>query len=474
MQRQLAAAAGIAVSFLMLCGSAAAQNAPLDLPGAVRYALDHSPTILARRVTLENNESQYAQLHRNELPPITGTLSNQVERSSNVGGALEEFGLSQQNIFSQNTAQIGSTWTAYNGSLAQIQAQGAKRQVESSRADLLRAQQQLAQDVTNAFYTVSARRESVRLATADRAYQQALLDVARANERVGRAAGVDVLRADVAELRAQATLLSAQSDEATARETLAQTIGAPPDERFAIQDDVPEPALPRTPLETLVAIAKTNRPDIASARAQVAVARLVDSQIDTDRRPVIQLNGSFGNQTSPTTFVQQQLQLNQENLALAQAGQPLLPATVVRGTPGFWQIGATSTFNLSLIDYGARHAQHRAAHAGIDSALATLATAEYNVETDVRQALRAVQTTYANLQTEKQAVSAGIEAARIAQLQYKNGLISLTDATQAEQTSLSAQTDLATARVAYVNAIVHLRVALGTGDPVSVVDMRNP
>lgn len=458
----------------MLTRPADAQTAPLDLSGAMRYALAHNPNILSRRMSLENTESQFAQAHSRELPPITGLLQNQVEKSSNFGGTFQEFGVSQQSIFSQNTAQIGSNWTIYNGSLSQIQAQEAKRQVESSRGDYLRAQQTLAQDVTNAYYTVSARRETVRLDAADRAYQLALLDVARANERVGRAAGVDVLRAEVNELRSRATLLTAQSDEATARETLAQTIGAPPDTRFAFDDTIPEPPMPTASLETLVSIAKANRPDIASARAQVAVARLTDSQIDTARRPIIALNGAFGNQTSPTTFVQQQAQRDANNLQLAQAGLPLLPATITRGTPGFWEIGATSTFSLGLIDYGARRAQHRAARAGIDSALATLTTTEYNVETDIRQALRAVQTSYANLQTAKQAVAAGIESARIAQLQYKNGLISLTDATQAEQTNLSAQNDLAAARVGYVNAIVHLRVALGTSDPVTAVDMRKP
>ncbi|MFN2459259.1 MAG: TolC family protein [Candidatus Velthaea sp.] len=474
MLHRFAAAAACAVSFFTFCAPAGAQAVPLDLPAAVRYALEHSPNVLSRRATVENDEAQYARLHANELPPVTGTLQNQLSKSSNAAGSFQQFGLSQQNNFSQNTAQVGSTWTVYNGSNAQIQAQQAKRQIESARGDLQRAQQQLAQEVTNAYFAVSARRENVRLTTADRAYQQALLDVARANERVGRAAGVDVLRAQVNELRAESTLATAISDEATARETLAQAIGAPPDMRFAFPDVLPEPVLPAAPLASLVALAKANRSDIASARAQVAVARLADALIETDRRPQIQLTGAFGNQTSPTTLVQQQLQRDLQNQQLATLGQPLLPPVVPRGSPGFWQIGATSTFNLGFVDYGARHAQHRAARAGIDSAQATLTSTENAVETDVRQALRTAQTSAANLATAKQAAALGAESARIAQLQYRNGLISLTDATQAQQTNLQSQTDLANARVSYIGAVVHLRVAVGTSDPVAVVDMRNP
>lgn len=463
----------IAASFALPAAAAAAAM-PLDLHGCVLYALEHNAQILGRRSTLANDEAQFARLHAAEFPPVTGTLQNQLSKSANAAGSFQQFGLSQQSVFSQNTAQVGTQWTLYNGSANHLQALSAKRQAEAARDDVRRAEGQLAQDVTTAFYAVVVRRENARLAGADRSYQQQLLDVARANERVGRVAGVDVLRAQVNELRSEASLATAQSDEATARESLAQTIGAPPDTPFAIPETVPEPELPATPLAALVAVAKANRTDIASARAQLGVAHLADSLIETDRRPVINLSGAFGNQTSPTSFVQQQRQRDATNLQLALAGQPLLPKTIVRGTPGFWQIGATETFSLGFIDYGSRRAQHRAARAQIEAASALLATTENAVETDVRQALRNAQTTAKNLITAKQAAQLGTESARIAQLQYRNGLISLTDATAAQQTNLQAATDLVNARVQYVGAIVRLRVALGTLPPPAVVDVRNP
>jgi len=92
----------------------------------------------------------------------------------------------------------------------------------------------------------------------------------------------------------------------------------------------------------------------------------------------------------------------------------------------------------------------------------------------VRQALRAVQTTNANLGTSREAQRYGAESARIAQLQYRNGLISLTDATAAEQSALSAANDLVVARVNYLNALVRLRASVGIADPVAVVDLGAP
>jgi outer membrane protein TolC len=433
--------------------AAPAAPAPLDLRAAVRFALDHDPAVLNRRATLAANESTYARDHAAEFPTLAGTLQNQLSKSHNAsGGSFSQFGLQPPQVFSQNVAQIGTTYNLYNGSLAQIQTQSAKRQVEASREDLRRSEQQLATDVAAAFYNAVQQREAVRLAESDEAYQEQLLAVARAQERVGRAAGVDVLRAQVNELRSEANLTSARANQINAVESLAQRIGAPPDTPFALPAVLPEPPLPQTPVDALVAAALSARADVASARFQIAVARLADAAIESDRRPQLSLNGAFGNTESPASGFA--------------AGSPQ--------RPGFWQIGAVETLTIPFIEYGARRAAHRAARAQLTAAEGALASVESGVATDVRQALRAVQTASANLATQREAQRLGAESARIAQLQYRNGLISLTDATAAEQSALSAANDLVAARVAYLNALVRLRAAVGVADPLAVVEPGAP
>jgi outer membrane protein TolC len=463
--RVLSLVASVAV-WVAACGAAARTDpASLDLRGAVQYALDHNRDIASRQATLASDEATYAKDHANEYPPVTGTAQNTLAKQSNASaGPLEQFGVESASTttYSQNLAQIGSQWTIYNGSYNQILAQRAKRQVESDRADLRRAQQQLVATVSDAYYTVSVRSENVALDAADEAFQESLLTVARDNERVGRSAGVDTLRAQVNALRARASLVSATADEANARETLAQQIGASPDQPFTFTSELPEPPITTLPLATLIATAESNRSDIGAASAALANARLGNSIIDTDRFPVLQVNAAFGNQFSPT-------QNAEEMNPITGAAIPL-----PRGNPGFWQIGATESLQIGLIDYGARHAQHRAAHQAISAAQAALDSTRYAVETDVRQALRGAQTAQANLATAKEASMLGAESARIAQLQYKNGLTSLTDATQAERDNLSAQNDLVNARVNYIDAIVRLRVSVGASDPVAIVDFRNP
>ena len=315
-----------------------------------------------------------------------------------------------------------------------------------------RAEQQLATDVAAAFYGAVQQREATRLAESDRAYQQQLLDVARAQERVGRAAGVDVLRAQVNELRSEASLTSARANQANARRVARAAHRRAARHAVRAARRPAGAALPQTPVDTLVAAALAARADVASARSQIAVARLADSAIETDRRPQLQLNGAFGHTESPA--------------AAFSLGSPQ--------QPGFWQIGATETLTIPFIEYGARRAAHRAARAQITAAEGTLSSVESGVATDVRQALRAVQTASANLVTQREAQRLGAESARIAQLQYRNGLISLTDATAAEQSALSAANDLVAARVAYLNALARLRAAVGVADPLAVVEPGAP
>ena len=457
--------AGAALAAALFAAPLAARAAqPLDLRAAVRYALDHDPAVLGRRATLAQNEATFAKDHAAEFPAIAGTLQNQLAKNNAANsGQFGQFGLTQKPVFSQNLAQVGATWNLYNGSLAQIQAQEAKRQVESARFDARRAEQQLASDVAAAWYAVVQQREAVRLADGDRAYQQQLLDAARAQERVGRIAGVDVLRAQVNALRSEATLASNRAAEANARDALAQRIGAPFETAFALPDVLPEPPPPRTPLDALIAQAVDARADVASARSQVAVARLADAAIETDRRPQLQVTSAFGHAETPATQT---------------SGPQVISGILIPGTsnnrPGFWQIGATETLTLPLVEYGTRRAQHRAARAQVDAALATLASAESGVAVDVRGAYRAVQTAGANVATSREAGRLGAESARIAQLQYRNGLISLTDATAAEQSALSSANDLVVAQVAYLNALVRLRAAVGTADPLTVVDLGAP
>ena len=456
----------------------------LDAYGAVSYALAHAPTLLAQAATIAQNDLTFTRDRAAEYPALTGQLQSQLQRTSNASGSLAQFGLTPSSRFSQNTAQVFSSYNLYNGTQP-IVAKQADRITEAARYELVRLAEQLAISVSGNFFAIAGYREMVAIDLGDLAYQKALLATAVASEKVGRVAGVDVLRAKVGVTRSRSALIQARVDERNARESLAVQIGAPADYDFAVPSVIPEPPRPTVPTDVLITMAKLHRPEVLEAKATLASARLGDAQVDSDLRPTVALTGAFGSQVSPTSFTTQQAAIdaqNAANLASYQAQKQLFPnATIAppvpipavdRHQPGFWQFGATSTFQIPLYDYGVRAAGHHAARAQIESAIASLDNAYAFVRSDVDASDRNLESAYEKLQLAKESVDLARESARIAQLQYKDGLISFTDATQTEQTALGAENDLLAAHVNYISAFIRLRVALAPTDTAAAADLR--
>jgi outer membrane protein TolC len=468
------------VVFIALSSFGAAPVAaavPMTLAGAVRYALDHSTSVALKRAALTQAESATAKQKTLTYAPVNGTLENVASKSANYGGSFALIGAQQQNVFSQNTASIGTQYALQTGGLSFLQLAQSQALAAQARAELRQARGQVAADVTAAFYGAVAKDSLVSLDRADVVYQDVLVRNARVKERAGVAAGVDVLRAQVAKAKSQSGLVGAEADAQNARESLAELIGAPLATTFALPASVAVPPLPQGSVDSLVRIAQTSRPEIDGSLASLRSAQLARREWNVDLFPSAQLSASFGNQFSPTNavFLQNQidLQFAANNAALIAMGKPPLPlsakAIVPRGSPGYWQVQATSTFTFPLIDYGARHAARVNDDAQLAAAQTTLDSTLGQVELDVRQDYRAAQTALTQVSFAQDESRLGNESARIARLQYLNGLIAISDVLQAQQTALQASSDLVAARVAYVDAIVKLRVALGIYDAQSAV-----
>ncbi len=447
---------------------------PLTLQQAVAYAIAHDAGVAARYAAMTQQEHAVAVQEGQTFPTVNATLQNILEKQANYGGQYALIGAIPQAAFSQNTASIGTTYTLNAGGLGLLQLAAANASLAAAREDYTRARDLIAGTVTNAFFDVAQQDGIVAVDRSDLGYQRALARAARLKAQAGAAAGVDVLRARVAEAKSASTLVGAEATAVNARELLAHDVGVPLDTPFAVPVAIPEPPLPHGSIDTLESIAIAERPDVAAARKTLLGTQETLRGWSRELFPSLQIFASMGNQYSPTESVALQseitAQIIAENQTRALAGLPPLPIpTVPRGSPGFWQIGVQSTFTLPIVDYGQRHTERVNDRAQIVSAQAALQNTISQAQVDVRQQYRAAQTAQAQLAYAKQEASLGTESARIAQLQYRNGVIALADVFAAQQTSVQAQTDLIDARVAYVDALVALRVALGTYDPRSAV-----
>jgi outer membrane protein TolC len=435
-----------------------ASATPMSLRGAITYALNHSATVAQQYAAVTQAQHAVAQQAALTFPVINGELQNYATKSANYQGIYSIIGAQQQNVFSQNTAQIGTTYILDTGGLSYIQLQSAKAAASQAEQKLTSSEDQIATSVTDAYFSVVQKQAIVNVDSSDLAYQNVLVKEAKVKEHAGVAAGVDVLKAEVAQAKSNSTLIGARSDVDNARETLAQTIGAPLDQAFAFPPAIAQPPLPLQPVDTLENVALNASPDIKAARDAVSAARLTRRGWGRELFPQVQLSAAFGNQFAPTTAGQ--------IVGVTPGGQPIV---IPRGSAGFWTLGATTTFTLPLVDYGQRHTERVNDDAALVSAQRSLDEARTQVDINVRQSYRAAQTALAQLRFASDESRLGTESARIAELQYQHGLIALSDVIQTQQQSVTAQSDFVAARVAYVDAVIKLRVSLGTYTPQSAV-----
>ena len=450
---------------------AAAAGSPMSLPDAVSYALDHSSTVATQRAALTQAQHALALQRGVAYPTVNGTLQSFLAKSANFQGGFAVIGAQQQNVVSQNTAQIGiSNWNLTTGGFAFLQLAAARAQEVQAANTLANVEDQIATTVTNAFYTIVQRRAIVAVDAVTLKYQDDLVSVAQLKEKAGVAAGVDVLQAKTSAAKSESALVADRASVHDASETLAQQIGAPILTPFATPATVPEPPMPNGAVDTLVKIADVSRPDVAAAREAVTAARLTRRSWNVELYPQVAVSAGIGNQFSPTSAVALQSQIDQE----CATGYFPPPCPIApRGSAGFWSIQAVSTFSLPLVDYNARHSERVNDDAQLASAETAFAQTRLQSELDVRESYRAAQTALSQLAWAKQESVFGVESARIAQLQYKAGVKTIYDVLQAQQAAEQAVTDLVAARVNYVDAVVKLRVSIGTYDARSaVVDLR--
>ena len=433
----------------MLAAAPAAATS-MTLAQAVQFAESHNQQVLAAKAQWVQAGATLATDRSAQLPNVQGLAQNSMDRQTSSYSTLAQFrGLQPQPNFSQNTAELQGSQSIFNLQ-NELTANAARHAYDQSAQNYRLVKEQTVLGVETSYYTYAQDVQLVALAKADFAYQQQLYAIADANYRSGLVAGIDRLKAQVQRTSSEESLASAAADAEDARENLAQTIGADVSQQFAVSESTPAPPMPATDQRSLDAIALAHRPDVAIAKDALDIAVLNNGLIDAPNRPTVALQGAVGNQAVPTQI--------EGNLAAPPfgCGAPYCFST------HFYTIALNSQLLLPLLDWGSRRAQHNGARADIDSQTAGFETAKRQAIIDVDQAVRRLIVDQQNLGLATQNASVALQAAKIAQVQYKVGLGSQIDVTTAEQTYLQAAKQLLDAQVGYALAADKLKFATGT------------
>jgi multidrug efflux system outer membrane protein len=289
--------------------------------------------------------------------------------------------------------------------------------------------------VADGYFNVLSLREQIAIAQEDISAIDGILGTIRLKVSAGTTSHLDLAQeeAQLESVRAELPVLEEQ--ELEARVALAVLLGRPP-ESFDIQapnsDGIQLPAMAAgLPSQLLL-----RRPDVAEAEANLAAAHASLQAARAAFLPQIALGGSDGFGSTAVS-------------------------TLLHGPSAVWDAGAQLV--QTIFAGGKLVGQNDLAYASQEELVADYQAAVLNAYADVESALGQV----AHYAREEEHLRREVDAARaafdISQLQYRQGVADLLNVLQAQQTLFQARDELAQAKAARLQALVHLYEALGGG-----------
>ncbi len=296
-----------------------------------------------------------------------------------------------------------------------------------------------------AYYQLYATQEAVASVLAAEKASLNSLDATRARQRAGTATRADVLQAQTAYSQSQLNTTQAQGDAATARGVLANTLGLSAEQPLTIAPppDLEARQVAERAVSQLIEVARTRRPDLAAAQAQVRAAESNIKVQESAGKPTVSLFAGLG----------------------ATASAPGLD-------PGTGSIGLQLRIPL-FTGYRSTY-QILQAREQLEVQTATRDRLATDVSLDVWRAYQDLQTQGQSLTTTDELVASAQESYNAALARYKAGVGTIIDLLNAQSALASAQLQRIQARYRWNLAKVTLARAIGVLDPALIAERTPP
>ncbi|HYG65112.1 MAG TPA: TolC family protein [Thermoanaerobaculia bacterium] len=432
----------LVVLTLVLPAGATAQEtaqepARLTLAEAVERALARYPGVGAARARQEQAREAITEAKASRRPAgrlnATGTQYEEpmvVTPIHGFGpGLFPEF---DTTVF-QGTLTV--SYTLWDGGATEARIRSAGEQAGVAGAALGAAEQALARRVAASYLT--AQGQSQVLAAHDRRLAALQGELSRARQRfdAGKAAQVEVIRAEAAVAAAEAQRVALAAAVGNAERDLARLLDAPLDEVRAgrlAPVTLAGPALP--PREALVADGLAVSPAVEQARRQVEASRAAEALARSAYRPTLRAVGNYNEwASSEGDFT------------------------------GEWNAGFQ--FAVPLFDFGVTRSRVAQSAAATRAAAEQLRLAELQVREEVDRAAADTEQALAQVASLEKAVERFAEVVRVQKLLLDTGAGTQIDYLNAEAELLAARASLATAENAAALARMDLARATGRLGP---------
>jgi NodT family efflux transporter outer membrane factor (OMF) lipoprotein len=402
-----------------------------ELAGLITLAQSDNRDLAAAAARLQEARAEVT-IQRAELFPQVNAQADAIR--AGVGKRAVETGqqVSTGNTFGLN---LDATYDLDVWGLSRDNLRSAKEALKSSRF----AQQVTALTITagvaDSYFNVLALREQIAIAQEDINAINGILGTIKLKVSAGTASHLDLAQEEAQVESVQAELPVLEEQELEARLQLAVLIGRPPE---AFEVHAPSTDGIRLPAVTagLPAQLLLRRPDVAEAEANLAGAHANLQAARAAFLPQIALSGSDGFGSAAVN-------------------------TLLHGPSSFWDVGAQLV--QTIFAGGKLVGQKNLAYATQQELVADYQSAVLNAYADVESALGQVANYAREEDHLRREVSAAQEAFGISQLQYRQGVADLINVLQAQQTLFEAKDQLAQAKLARRQALVHVYEALGGG-----------
>lgn len=428
----------LAGALLLLSQAGMAQDMErLPLADAVERALARFPSVEAARARQDEAAEALGEARAARRPRgrLTGSAIQYEEPM--VVTPIHGFGPGLFPEFDETLGQATLTvsYTLFDSGADAARIRSADAQSVAAGAALGSAEQILARRVAAAYLTVLGQHQVLTAHDERLVALGAELSRVRQRLEVGRAARVEVLRAEAALASAHAEQVRFAAVQDTAELELARLLGVAPQAiraRHLLPVIHTQEALP--PREEIVEQGIAASPAVAQARAQVAIAEAQIALARAVARPELRAVGNYNEWTSSKGDF-----------------------------TGEWNAGFQLT--VPLFDGGATRSRIARAEAAHRAAQEQVRLAEVQVQEDVDRVFAAVLEAEARIVSLQVAEERFLEVVRVEKLMLDEGAGTQTDYLNAEADLLAARASLADARHAAILARVDLARAAGRLTP---------
>lgn len=312
---------------------------------------------------------------------------------------------------------------------ANAAARASRRRLEAADLSVAAARDEVAAAVADLYLAAVTARARIATLNAEVATARAVAGEARGRHDAGRAAGIDVVRADFSLAGTEQRAIEAENAAARLDLALERAIGLPPGRPLEL-DPLPYAPLAMPTPEEAIAQAREQRSDLAAARATVDALVAAETAVRRGRLPRLELRGAWG------------------------------PSGPSVGTAEN-TYEATTVLRLPLFDGGRIAGELQEAKGRTAAARARLADLEVGLEVEIRTAFLDAASAARQVTVARQ----GLELAELQLVQARDrfaaGLASSLDVTQAQEALTLADERSVAALEAYNRAKIALARGLG-------------